>query len=66
MAATGDVRAVDPTIGALGDGDRIVRVHATRALGLLKADRAAGALVERMKDPREDIGVRGAPVPRSA
>jgi HEAT repeat protein len=54
LGTLGDVRAVDPLIAALGDGDGGVRWAAANALGILEDDRALEPLILALEQRHDD------------
>ena len=50
LASIADERVIDPLIGALANSDWIVRMHATKALGRIKAAGAIDPLIPLLQD----------------
>ena len=58
LGKSGDPRAVRPLEDLLGDTDQEIRLAATKALGSLKSGRPVDELVERLRDPGEQVVIR--------
>ncbi|MDF2459683.1 MAG: uncharacterized protein K0S79_2099 [Nitrospira sp.] len=61
LASIADERVLDPLIGALGNSDWIVRMHAAKALGRIKAPSTIDPLIpllqDKVKAVREEVAV---------
>jgi HEAT repeat protein len=58
LGDSGDPRAVRPLVQCCSDEDPEIRRHATDALFKLRSGRAVHALIERIKDKREQADTR--------
>jgi HEAT repeat protein len=58
LGKSGDPRAVRPLVDLLGDSNVEIRLAATAALGTLKSGRPVDDLVERLRDPGEQVAIR--------